>query len=264
MLTRDGGVYTFGTAPFYGSGAGAVNGQAVGIAGKLDLKARTPRVYRVIGHREHLGVARAVAVRPELDVVARRVRAEAACLLGAAAVPAEHPTGARARRVDLELGAQHVRPRRADAADLVEVDIERRGHDHDLVLPARCHCEPCTRIRREAFARELRAVSSPSLLTAACSTSRQAAVRARASFAVSRSPRPSRERRRTSGAAAAPAKATARPADDAREERHERVAPRERAVEVERGDGARRSRSARQIGRRRKTGRGRWRSTDIT
>ena len=33
--TRDGGVYTFGTAPFYGSGAGAVNGQAVGIAGKL-------------------------------------------------------------------------------------------------------------------------------------------------------------------------------------------------------------------------------------
>ena len=36
MLTRDGGVYTFGAAPFFGSGAGGVNGQAVGIAGKLD------------------------------------------------------------------------------------------------------------------------------------------------------------------------------------------------------------------------------------
>ena len=33
MLTRDGGATR--SAPFYGSGAGAVNGQAVGIAGKL-------------------------------------------------------------------------------------------------------------------------------------------------------------------------------------------------------------------------------------
>ena len=35
LLARDGGVFSFGDAPFYGSAAGCVAGNAVGFAGRL-------------------------------------------------------------------------------------------------------------------------------------------------------------------------------------------------------------------------------------
>ena len=81
---------------------------------------------------EHLVVAAAVAVGPQLDVVVIDERAQPRRLLDAAAVRAPQLAGATPALVGDEARAQHVRDPQIPR-DLVEVHVERRGDDHDFV-----------------------------------------------------------------------------------------------------------------------------------
>ena len=61
----------FGDAPNLGGANGRIGSRAIGISGKLKPSVRRPRASAdgVVGEREHLVVAAAVAVGPQLDVV---------------------------------------------------------------------------------------------------------------------------------------------------------------------------------------------------
>ncbi len=191
-------------------------------------------------------------------------------LLRAAAVGAEQPARAGPAVVDVEARAQHVAHAQR-VGDLVEVHVERRGDDHDFVpLPA-VPRDAVARLGGDRASRELGAEArDPRLATSEWGTPASTRVSTR-SLAMSRSPRPAAARARPPDSAASARITEVRPGD-AGEERHERVASRERAVEVERGEGSSGRRHVARlaigrlghIGRRRNTAVGRWRNTVIT
>ena len=222
-------------------------------------------------------VARAVAVGPELGRASPQMVARAA-------PPSRHRDSsrracrprARARRSSTSSRVQSAVSTSSASADRVEVDVERRGHDHDLVAlramprddvacisamigspaPARVAVRVADCAARSSTATPASNASSSALLACASRPPRPSTTRvARRDTAASReqrprpATRPREERQRASrGASSVPSKSNAATVRRYRTRRR-RSSPDARS---------------RQMFRRRNTGRGRWRSPDIT
>ena len=250
------------------SGAGAVerSGASASRAGSSRLSARRPRPHadRVVGQREHLGVA---ALSPyahsSTSSLAEIARAGGVAFSAPRQFAAEQPAGARARarRPRARCTARASTP--SDAAD------RRRGRRRATPTRSRPRALRAGATRgvsrvsaRCSIARAPRRTRRRGLRTSACGRPAEQpcehallrGVAVAAPVAASASAR--------RGGRARPQPRAASPATDARNG-NERVAPGQRAVEVERGDGrAAHAASDRAGGGTPRAGT--WRSTDIT